>query len=94
LAEAPNDENYLLAAAYQSLANGDPDAAHVRYERALAVDPASAPAYAGLALAAAAAGDCPTTRTDVARALTLGLPITAMTSNPTFGSRLAACLTP
>jgi len=94
LAEAPNDENYLLAAAYQSLANGDPAAAHAHYLRALAVDPASAPAYAGLALAAAAAGDCPTTRSDVARAITLGLTVGAMTSNPTFGTRLAACLTP
>jgi tetratricopeptide (TPR) repeat protein len=94
LAEAPNDENYLLAAAYQSLANGNADTARARYARALAVDPASAPAYAGLALAAAAGGDCPTTRRDVARAVTLGLTVEAMTSNPTFGTKLAACLTP
>jgi tetratricopeptide (TPR) repeat protein len=71
LALAPNEETYLLAAAYQSLANGDAAAAQRFYARAAEVVPNSADAFAGLAWTAAAARDCARARTELdhARAL-------------------------
>jgi hypothetical protein len=92
LTEAPNDETYLLATAYQELANGDLGAASTHDLRALAVDPASAPAHGGLAFAAAANGDCARARAEEARARTLAPNAAPLTDNPTFGARLAACL--
>jgi tetratricopeptide (TPR) repeat protein len=92
LVEAPNDESYVLAAAYQELANGDASTAHAHYERALQIDPASGPAYAGLALEAAAHHDCPTARANMERANALGIPTDHVTNNPTFGADLSACI--
>lgn len=92
LAEAPNDETYLLATAYQELANGDLADARTHDLRALAVDPASAPAYGGLAFAAAANDDCATARANEARARALAPSAAPLTDNPTFGARLAVCL--
>ncbi|HTW84813.1 MAG TPA: hypothetical protein VMD91_12140 [Candidatus Sulfotelmatobacter sp.] len=93
LSEAPNDETYLLAAAYQELANGDTAAGRAHDERALQVDPASAPAYGGLAFAAVADGDCASARADAARSSALAPNAAPLTDNPTFGAKLAACLT-
>lgn len=67
LAYKANDETYLLSAAYQDLANGDTAAALLRYTRAAEVDPKSADAHGGLALTAAARGDCATARAELAR---------------------------
>ncbi len=71
LALAPNEETYLLAAAYQSLANGDIVKAQRFYARAAAVVPNSADAFAGLAWTAAAARECAAARTSLVRARTL-----------------------
>jgi tetratricopeptide (TPR) repeat protein len=68
---APNEETYLLAAGYQSLANGDAAASQRFYTRAAEVVPDSADAYAGLAWTAAAAHDCSRARTNLARARAL-----------------------
>jgi tetratricopeptide (TPR) repeat protein len=68
LALAPNEETYLLAAGYQSLANGDVGGSERWYERAAQVVPNSADAFAGLAWTAAARRDCATARADLARA--------------------------
>ncbi len=68
---APNEETYLLAAAYQSLANGDAAAAQRWYARAADVVPDSADAFAGLAWTAAARGDCGAARTALARSRVL-----------------------
>ena len=67
LAYKANDETYLLSAAYQDLANGDGASAQRRYTRAADVDPKSADAHGGLALTAAARGDCVTARAELAR---------------------------
>ncbi len=68
---APNEETYLLAAAYQSLANGGVAAAQRYYAHAAEVVPDSADAFAGLAWTAAARGDCASARANVARARAL-----------------------
>ncbi|PZR59624.1 MAG: hypothetical protein DLM50_00495 [Candidatus Meridianibacter frigidus] len=57
LALAPFSEKYLLAAGTQALDLGDFSEARLYYERGTEVDPASADAYAGLALVAYRAGD-------------------------------------
>jgi tetratricopeptide (TPR) repeat protein len=64
---APNEETYLLAAAYQSLANGDAAASDRFYARAADVVPNSADAYAGLAWTSAVLHDCERARTNLAR---------------------------
>jgi Flp pilus assembly protein TadD len=71
LAYAPNEETYLLAAGYQSLANGDAASAQRWYTHAAEVVPNSAAAYAGLAWTAAARNDCNAARTYLARARSL-----------------------
>ncbi len=68
---APNEETYLLAAGYQSLANGDVASAQRYYARAAEVVPNSADAFAGLAWTAAARGDCAAARTALARSRAL-----------------------
>ena len=65
---APNEETYLLAAGYQSLANGDLRAAERFYAHAAEVVPNSADAYAGTAWTAASAHDCVRARAALARA--------------------------
>jgi tetratricopeptide (TPR) repeat protein len=65
---APNEETYLLAAGYQSLANGDLRAAGRFYTRAAEVVPNSADAYAGIAWVTAATHDCGRARVALARA--------------------------
>lgn len=79
LALAPNEETYLLAAGYQSLANGDAAASERFYKHAADVVPNSADAYAGLAWTAAARNDCPRARTALAKARALR---SAMTTAP------------
>ncbi|HEY6234420.1 MAG TPA: hypothetical protein VIW69_04840 [Candidatus Elarobacter sp.] len=71
LALAPNEETYLLAAGFQSLANGDAAAASRWYAHAADVVPNSADAYAGLAWTAAATHDCARARDALARARAL-----------------------
>lgn len=61
LALAPNEETYLLAYAYQALANGDATTAQRSYTRATQVVPDSVDAFIGLAMSSAA------TSCDVAR---------------------------
>ena len=79
LALAPNEETYLLAAGFQSLANGDVAAASRWYAHAADVVPNSADAYAGLAWTAAAAHDCARARDNLTRARALRA---AMTTAP------------
>jgi len=71
LALAPNEETYLLAAGYQSLANGDLTTAQRYYAHAIDVVPDSADAFAGSAWVAAARGDCVSARSSLARARAL-----------------------
>jgi tetratricopeptide (TPR) repeat protein len=71
LALGPNEETYLLAAGYQSLANGDVAASQRWYARAAEVVPNRADAYAGLAWTAAASGDCERARRELALARAL-----------------------
>lgn len=93
LAYAPNEETYLLAAGYQSLANGDVAAAQRWYASAARVVPDSADAYAGLAWTAAARGDCATARTDAVRSRTLRRtrPAGDVLDEPRFGPALRRC---
>lgn len=65
---APNEETYLLAIAYQSLANGDARASLRYYQRAAEVVPNSLDAWVGLSWAAAMAHDCPAARRYFSRA--------------------------
>ena len=65
---APNEETYLLAVAYQSLANGDQRASLRYYQRAAEVVPNSLDAWVGLAWAAAMAHDCSAARRYFSRA--------------------------
>jgi tetratricopeptide (TPR) repeat protein len=71
LALGPNEETYLLAAGFQSLANGDVAASQRWYMRAAEVVPNSADAYAGLAWTAAASGDCARALRELSRARAL-----------------------
>jgi tetratricopeptide (TPR) repeat protein len=65
---APNEETYLLGAAYQSLANGDTQASLRYYQRAADVVPNSLDAWVGLAWAASMAHDCASARRYFSRA--------------------------
>ena len=92
LAYAPNEETYLLAAGYQSLANGDVTSSSLRYARAAEVVPNSAAAYAGLAWVAAARNDCAAARTALARARALAAPgVRDPVADPNVGPPLARC---
>jgi tetratricopeptide (TPR) repeat protein len=98
LALAPNEETYLLAAGYQSLANGDAAASERFYTHAADVVPNGADAYAGLAWTAAARHDCARARTTLAkaRALRAATPTTAPTprdptADPIAGPALERC---
>jgi tetratricopeptide (TPR) repeat protein len=97
LALAPNEETYLLAAGYQSLANGDRAAATRWYTRAAEVVPNSADAFAGLAWTAALAGDCARARTSLDRARALraqqGSTVRDPLADPVGGPALARCTT-
>jgi tetratricopeptide (TPR) repeat protein len=97
LALGPNEETYLLAAGFQSLANGDLPAATRFYTHAAEVVPNSADAYAGLAWAAAASGDCVRAREQLARARALQARTTTRaldpTANPQVGAALKRCTT-
>jgi hypothetical protein len=91
---APNEETYLLAAGYQSLANGDAAASARRYARAAEVVPNSADAFAGLAWTAAARGDCATARADLARARALQTQLARdPVDDPLAGPSLRRCTT-
>lgn len=96
---APNEETYLLAAAYQSLANGDLRAAGGFYARAAEVVPNSADAYAGQAWVAAAMHDCSRARNALARARTLrarepaGPAVRDPLDDPIAGPHLKHCTT-
>lgn len=65
---APNEETYLLAIAYQSLANGESGASLRYYQRAAEVVPNSLDAWVGLSWAAAMAHDCSAARRYFSRA--------------------------
>jgi|ERR1700736_848921 len=98
LALAPNEETYLLAAGFQSLANGDTQAASRWYARAAEVVPNSADAYAGLAWTAAATHDCAHARDALARARTLRATMTTAhvrdpVDDPLAGPALKRCTT-
>jgi len=97
LALAPNEETYLLAAGYQSMANGDVPAATRWYTHAAEVVPNSADAYAGLAWTAALAGDCPRARTSLDRARALraqqGSAARDPLADPVGGPALTRCTT-
>jgi tetratricopeptide (TPR) repeat protein len=99
LAYGPNEETYLLAAGFQSLANGDARAASRWYSHAAEVVPNSADAYAGLAWTAAALGDCAKAREHLQRARTLyaranaagAKPALDPVENPQAGAPLKRC---
>jgi tetratricopeptide (TPR) repeat protein len=95
---APNEETYLLAAGFQSLANGDVVAASRWYARAADVVPNSADAYAGLAWTAAASHDCARARDNLARARALRAAMTTAPAAdpadaPLVGAPLKRCTT-
>lgn len=91
LAYKANDETYLLSAAYQDLANGDGASAQRRYARAADVDPKSADAHGGLALTAAARGDCATARAELARWTTSRFPTVDPRRDALNGAALRRC---
>ena len=98
LAFAPNEETYLLAAGFQSLANGDVPAASRWYAHAADVVPNSADAYAGLAWTAAASHDCARardnlTRARALRAATTTVPAADPVDAPLVGAALKRCTT-
>jgi tetratricopeptide (TPR) repeat protein len=95
---APNEETYLLAAGFQSLANDDITSASRWYAHAAEIVPNSADAYAGLAWTAAAAHDCPRAREALARArelrtTTTSTPAHDPTDAPLVGPALKRCTT-
>ncbi|MBV9440985.1 MAG: hypothetical protein JOZ24_13435 [Candidatus Eremiobacteraeota bacterium] len=91
---APNEETYLLAAGYQSLANGDAAASERFYARAAEVVPNGAEAAAGLAWTAAARGDCARARALLARARRLApAAVRDPTNDPNVGDALRRCAT-
>ena len=93
LASAPNEETYLLAAGYQSLANGDVAASTRFYRRAAEVVPNSGAAYAGLAWAAAASGACANALAFLARARPLTPPgVRDAADDPQVGPPLRHCI--
>ncbi len=92
LALAPNEETYLLAAGYQSLANGDASAALRYYTHAADVVPNSGDAYAGLAWTDAARGDCAAARSALERARALRPTIGRdPVDDPNVGAPLKRC---
>lgn len=92
LAFAPNEETYLLAAGYQSLANGDLGSAERWYGRAAEVVPNSADAFAGRAWTAAARGECAAARAELARSRALRtLPVRDPVDDPLVGPPLRRC---
>ena len=95
LALGPNEETYLLAAGFQSLANGDRNAARRFYAHAADVVPNSADAYAGLAWVAASSGDCVQAREQLARARALYARTAGRAldprDNPQVGAPLKRC---
>jgi tetratricopeptide (TPR) repeat protein len=98
LALAPNEETYLLAAGFQSLANGDVAAASRWYAHAAEVVPNSADAYAGLAWTAAASHDCAHARDNLTRARALRAAMTTARAAdpvdaPLVGPALKRCTT-
>lgn len=97
LALAPNEETYLLAAGYQSMANGDTAASARWYARAADVVPNSADAYGGLAWTAALAGDCAHAKANLDRARALraqqGSTVRDPTADPVGGPALSRCAT-
>jgi tetratricopeptide (TPR) repeat protein len=97
LALAPNEETYLLAAGYQSMANGDRAAATRWYTRAADVVPNSADAFAGLAWTAALGGDCARARANADRARALraqqGATVRDPRADPVGGPALTRCTT-
>jgi tetratricopeptide (TPR) repeat protein len=97
LALGPNEETYLLAAGFQSLANGDAAGSQRWYRRAAEVVPNSADAYAGLAWSAAAAGDCAAARAALSRARELAATSSGTAldpaDNPVVGAPLKHCTT-
>jgi len=98
LALAPNEETYLLAAGYQSLANGDIPAASRWYTHAAEVVPNSADAYAGLAWTAAATHDCEHARDALTHARALRAAMTTAqvrdpVDDPVAGPALKRCPT-
>lgn len=97
LALAPNEETYLLAAGYQSLANGDVTSSARWYAHAAEVVPNSADAFAGLAWTAALGGDCARARSNAHRARTLraqqGLAVRDPRLDPIGGPALTRCST-
>lgn len=96
LAFAPNEETYLLAAGYQSLANRDAATARRFYARAAEVIPNSADASAGLAWTAAAMNDCAGARAALARTRALraagGAPVRDPLDDPNVGAALKRCI--
>ncbi|HEX3467062.1 MAG TPA: hypothetical protein VHT05_03060 [Candidatus Elarobacter sp.] len=92
---APNEETYLLAEAYQSMVNGEIDAALHFYARAVQVVPDSADAYAGLAWTAALSGNCSYARANADRARALraqqGLTVRDPRLDPVGGPALTRC---
>jgi tetratricopeptide (TPR) repeat protein len=70
LARAPNEEKYLLNAAFAGLRLGDATGARRRYERAAQVVPDSVDAFLGVAVTAAVSGDCAAARAALGRART------------------------
>jgi tetratricopeptide (TPR) repeat protein len=94
LAYAPNEETYLLAAGYQSLANGDAAAAARLYTRAAEVVPNSAAAYAGLAWTSAVRGDCAAARAALERSRAFAAPgVRDPVDDPQVGAPLKRCTT-
>ena len=98
LQQAPNEETYLLAAAYQSLANNNVSASQTYYTRAAEVVPNSPDAYAGLAWTAAANNDCAHARDYLSRARTLHARTTTTPArdpldDPIAGPALRRCTT-
>ncbi|MEO7039990.1 MAG: hypothetical protein ABI186_08190, partial [Candidatus Elarobacter sp.] len=92
LAYAPNEETYLLAAGYQSLANGDVTASSRWYARAAEIVPNSAAAYAGLAWSAAARDDCAGARSALTRSRALAAAgVRDPTADPNLGPPLERC---
>jgi tetratricopeptide (TPR) repeat protein len=68
LARAPNEEKYLLNAAFAALRLGDAGRARALYVRAAQVVPDSVDAFVGVAVTAAAQADCASARGAIARA--------------------------
>jgi tetratricopeptide (TPR) repeat protein len=92
LALAPNEHGYLLSAAYQALANGHSADALRWYQRAAEIVPNSKDAYAGVAQAAAARGDCARARLAYARWHVLRAPADRdPADDPLLGPPLRRC---